>query len=372
MQKHLTKFSRAGLLLLGAFVWCLSGAAQAQDDLGLDLDLPSAAEAQVQDTAQDAGLPAGLDLPAEPAAAEEPAIQPLLPGAEPMQTVSETPPKPSEIQEVTTSPAEPPPASLASPKPDTGEMNMPNIPDSAQGNEKFNEDLFFDAEALVPESELASKGAPSKVDPSLNPGSRLIISTKTHNPGSKEARMVAAERAMKLGRYESALEIYNGLYTSNTRDPNVLLGRATALQHMGEDDEAIMAYEELLAIRPKNLEAQVNMQGLLSKRYPAVALRNLVDLQQDNPGNVAIVAQLAVVSAQLGHYADAIRYLGVAASMEPENANHVYNMAVIADRAGDKKSAIRYYEDALEIDTLYGSGRSIPRDTVFERLAQLR
>jgi Tfp pilus assembly protein PilF len=58
--------------------------------------------------------------------------------------------------------------------------------------------------------------------------------------------------------------------------------------------------------------------------------------------------------------------------MEPQNAGHVFNMAVIADRAGDKKQAITYYEEALEIDTLYGSGRSIPRDAVFERLAELR
>ena len=47
-------------------------------------------------------------------------------------------------------------------------------------------------------------------------------------------------------------------------------------------------------------------------------------------------------------------------------------MAVIADKAGDKKQAISYYEKALEIDTINGGGRSIPREVVYERLAQLR
>lgn len=236
----------------------------------------------------------------------------------------------------------------------------------------FSEDLFFDAEALVPTSDLSKQAAPSKVDPVMNPGSRLVVTTKQANPGSKEARLTAAQRAMKLGRYESALEIYEGLYAVNKRDPNILLGRATALQRAGYDDEAMVAYEDLLDLRPGNIDAQINLQGLLSTRYPAVALRNLRELAEAHPGNVAVVAQLAVVEARVGQYPEAIRHLGVAASIEPENASHLFNMAVIADRAGDKKQAIRYYEDALEIDTLYGAGKSIPRESVFERLAQLR
>lgn len=269
-------------------------------------------------------------------------------------------------------PLPPPEGTLAAPAPADG-ASAPGataaapVPDAA-----FDENLFFDAEALVPESELARKGAPSKVNPVLNPASRLVVATKDYNPGSKEARLVAAERAIKLGRFESALEIYNGLYTKNKRDPNILLGRAIALQSLNRDDEAINAYEELLGVRPGNLDAQVNMNGLVGKRYPAVALQNLQDIYKKNPGNTSVIAQVAVVQAKLGHYDDAIRFLGTAASMEPQNANHVFNMAVIADRAGDKKSAIRYYEEALELDTLYGSGRSIPRESVFARLAQLR
>ena len=82
--------------------------------------------------------------------------------------------------------------------------------------------------------------------------------------------------------------------------------------------------------------------------------------------------KLAVIEAKLGRYDDAIRYLGVAASLEPRNANHLYNMAVIADRAADREQAIKFYEEALEVDTLYGAGKSIPRENVFQRLAELR
>jgi len=254
---------------------------------------------------------------------------------------------------------------------ETQEITMPDIPEAAE-SEEFDENLFFDAEALVPRGEVARKGAPSKVDPVLNPGSRLVVVRTKHEAGSKESQLVAADRAMKLGRHESALSIYDGLYARNKRDPNILMGRAVALQRIGSNEEAMQAYEDLLDIRPRNLEARINLYGLLSKRYPAVALRNLMEWNEENPGRASIAAQIAVVQAQLGQYQDAIRYLGAAASMEPEQAGHVFNMAVIADRAGEKKQAIQYYEEALELDTLYGAGRSIPRESVFQRLAELR
>ncbi len=304
--------------------------------------------------------PSQKTVPVTPASAPQ-AVAPAVPsqkaasvpsGVPKTEPVQEATPAPSAAQEVLTPEAVP----------------VSSDPDS----EKFDENLFFDAEALVPSGEVAKKSAPSKVDPVLNPASRLVIATRTRSADSKDARLVSAERAMKLGRTESALEIYESLYVSNKRDPNVLLGRAVALQTLARDDEAIAAYEELLAIRPKNPDAQINLAGLVGRRYPAVALQKLRKLYEDNPGSTAIVAQMAVVEAKMGRTGDALKTLGMAASMEPQNASHIFNMAVIADHAGDKKSAVKYYEEALEIDTLYGAGQSIPRDSVFARLAQLR
>lgn len=166
--------------------------------------------------------------------------------------------------------------------------------------------------------------------------------------------------------------MYNALYAKNKRDPNILMGRAISLQHMGQDDEAIRAYEELLDIHPGNVQAQVNMLGLVGQRYPSVGLRRLLELREKEPGNVAIIGQIAVLAANSGQNDEALKYLGMAMSMEPNNATHAYNMAVIADKMGHKEDAVKFYESALETDSIYGGGKDVPREAVYERLAQLR
>lgn len=270
----------------------------------------------------------------------------------PPQDVGLDPPKVQKISEVT----------------DNKVVPIPTLTEEVNPDEN----LFFDAESLVPTGEMGRKGGPKKVNPRLEPASKFIVVKKNFGPKSKDAQLVSADRALKLGRYESALEIYETLYAKNKRDPNVLMGRAVALHHLGRTEEALRAYETLLDVKPENIDARVNMLGVLGQRFPAVALRQLMDLREKNSNHVGLVAQIAVVQAQMGQYDDAIRYLGVAASMEPGNATHVFNMAVIADRAGNKKDAVKFYEEALEKDTLSGSGQDIPRDTIFERLAQLR
>lgn len=232
-------------------------------------------------------------------------------------------------------------------------------------------EAFFDAEQLVPQGEMSKQG-PKRVNPTLQPASKLITVRKNAGEDTTTAQLVSAERAMSLGLYDSALEMFDKLYSKNKRDPRVLMGRAVALQNLGNFEDAMRMYEELSALDSRNVEVKVNMLGLLATKYPAIALRRLADLREEHPDNVGIVAQLAITEANVGDFESALKHLGMAASMEPQNANHLYNMAVITDRAGQTSQAVSYYEQALEVDSIYGSGRSIPREAVYERLANIR
>lgn len=242
---------------------------------------------------------------------------------------------------------------------------------SVMADTDIDEDVFFDADDIVPQGEMARSG-PVPVNPVTQPASKFITVTKNKSAGSKEAQFIAAERAMSLGRYDSALNILDVLYKKSPRDSRVVMGRATTLQKLGRFDEAMNMYERLADLEPNNIDVQVNMLGLLGTRYPSVALRRLIDLNARHQSHVGVMSQLAIAYAQAGDTQSALKYLGTVASIEPNNALHLFNMAVIADRSGRDSEAMKYYEKALEVDTIHGAGRTIPRDSVYQRLAQIR
>lgn len=233
-------------------------------------------------------------------------------------------------------------------------------------------DVYYDSAPGVPTGPLSNTVGPRKVDPTMEPASTMVIVQKDYGSGEQEAMVVAAGRALDLGRYESALEMYDTLYKKNKSDIRILMGRAVAQQNVGYRELAIQSYEEVLKADPKNADAVINMMGILRDEYPSVALRRLLDLKERHPGNSGLLAQIGMTYAALGQTQDAVRSLNMAASMEPRNATHLYNLAILFDRAGDASNAMKYYEQALETDAVYGAGRSIPRDQVYDRLSTLR
>lgn len=231
--------------------------------------------------------------------------------------------------------------------------------------------LYYDADSLGP-NPLSANKIPREVDPKYEPGSRFVVVQKGAGSGTVQAQIVAGKRAISLGRHSSALEIFESLYDKAPNSRQVLLGLAISQQNNGFTESAIATYEELLKIDPNNIEATVNMLGLVKVRYPAVAFRRLKDLWEKNPQNSSVAAQLGLTSAASGNVPDALRYLGIAASIEPQNASHFYNMAVLSDQVGATRDAINFYQKALEVDVTYSGGRSIPRDDIYDRLSFLR
>ena len=245
-----------------------------------------------------------------------------------------------------------------------------NVQGEAQPIEE-EPDVYFDS-ASTGLSDVVQDIAPVKVDPRQQPGQSFIIVKKHSEAGSYESRIVAANRALKLGRDASALSMFESLYKSNPRDPRVLMGLAVSQQKSGFKASAIKTYEELLRRAPNNHEAMVNMLGLMKDQYPEVALRKLMHLHEHNPHSPGVAAQIGMAHAKMGRYKEAMRYMGMALSLEPNNATHSYNIAIVADSMGEKNDAIGYYEEALQIDAMHGASRSIPRQVVYDRLAELR
>lgn len=365
---------------------------------------PSSASAFGEDAAEIPAPPPAADIPpaATDAAAATPVVPAVTPVSEPapapevpaveLPVVADAPAPPAEMpaapppaefpqvqtqQQTTAAPAVPAPVSEEGvvgrgATPSTVPAAVAVAVETPAPAVPAGEDVFFDSHAAVPSGAMAKNVGPRKVDPVMEPGSSFVVVNKTHGAQSQESLLVSANRALKLGRYDAAMEMYDSLYAKNKKDPAILMGRAVAYQKAGRSESAIQMYEELLAVDKNNGNALLNMLGLLRTQYPETALRRLMNLREQYPGNASVAAQIGLIEADLNHPDEALRYLGMAASIEPQNAQHYFNMAIVADRKGDKAQAIKLYEQALETDAVYGGGRSIAREQIYDRLAILR
>jgi Flp pilus assembly protein TadD len=295
-----------------------------------------------------------IPVPAEPASEPEPASADVVPTPQQLpEIVNASPPQQTEL----------PPAPAVTPEEPAKEPVV-----AVMNPVEKDEPVYYDAPMG---KALTDIPAPS-MDPKRGKHESIIVVSDTITASTQDSAVAAASRALRLGRYDTALDMYDELYRANPRDERILMGRAVTLQKLGRPAEAIKAYEALLDLSSGNPDAVVNLMGLIRKEHPAVALEKLLDLKARHPGNASILAQLGVAYADAGNLEDAAKSLLQASRIEPNNPQHYFNMGVIAERMKDRRLAIRYYEKALEIDAVYGTGRSINRDTIYDRLARLR
>ena len=241
-------------------------------------------------------------------------------------------------------------------------------PPSAASVANSGPNVYYDSNLAVPSG---TNIGIRKVNPIVEPSSRYVVVNRTAGANSLDAEIETAKRALSLNRYDAALDLYTRLYSKNNRDPRILMGMAYAQQKTGQEDAALRTYEQLLDIDSNNADALVNLLGILKNQYPSVALRRLEALRMDHPSHPGIVAQLGIIEAGLQDYDNALKHLGLAASIEPHNPKHFYNMAIVSDQAKRYSHAMELYQKALEVDSLYGGG-TLPRDTIYERLSKLR
>lgn len=317
--------------------------------------------------------------PAEPpkeeiklAQAETPAAPPALSAPEDttklaVPVADAKTPDPGKLKDIT-----PPPISPTQGAKTDASSPPPIVPPAAEKPGKAS-DAYYDSSAGMPTGKNGGTAGPRKVDPNIEPGQKFVVVSGVRNASDSESMIVAAGRALKLGRYDAALEMYDALYAKNKRDPRILMGRAVAQQNLGKDDAAISSYRELLDLDPDATDALANMLGLLKKQEPATALQRMMDMAKRYPANSGLAAQIGIAQGEMGNYPEAVRYLNMAATLDPSNPQHPFNMAVLADRQGDTASAIKFYEQALQANAISASGHtSIPKEVIYDRLSTLR
>lgn len=202
---------------------------------------------------------------------------------------------------------------------------------------------------------------------------KYLVVKKDHGENDADARLTAARLALTRGRDQAALELFDELYKEDPLDARVLMGRAVALQRLGQTEDAIGAYEVMLSRDPENIEAMTNMLGLLKGQDPEMAVERLRRLRQSHPANADITAQLGTMYGMVGDYKNALQYLDMADSLKPGHPGILYNKAIVYDRMGKAGEAGEIYRELLRRSAAGTMGQTnLPIETIRKRLSVLR
>lgn len=205
-------------------------------------------------------------------------------------------------------------------------------------------------------------------------GGATSTSVKAHivTEANDDPLLVAAERAMKLERYESALRLYETLEIMNPNYVRALKGKADALRALNRLDEAELIYQKVQRLSPHDSEVEDAILGVQATTNPNNALNGLLLKHKQDPINPNIAAQIAISYAKLGDYERSYLFWQKANTLKQNNPVFLYNMAVAADKTMRVTEAIGLYEKALYVDGAYFQGKNLKRGGIYDRLTYLR
>jgi len=203
------------------------------------------------------------------------------------------------------------------------------------------------------------------------PDSYVVVRKETDG-SALAARLKQGRSALMNNNDMAALQMFNEMQQDFPRDNRVSMGRALAMQKLGQYDQALGAYEEILEKDPKNLEALTNMLGILKQQNPSLALEKLGELREAYPFNADIAAQLGVAYASMQSYAEALKYFDIADALKPGNGYVMYNRAVALDRMGQEEKAAAVYRLIVRLAAEGALKEPVPVEVIRQRLSTMR
>jgi tetratricopeptide (TPR) repeat protein len=173
----------------------------------------------------------------------------------------------------------------------------------------------------------------------LEPGDPLAA----HNLG------VALRRA---GRLEEAIPMLSKAATLDAANPAILTNLGNVLAQAGRLDQAEDAYRNALKLQEKNGAVRFNL-GLLQLRR-----ENLAEAEEefqlaagllDGPAKARAAAFLGTTQYRRGFFGRAAESFGLAARVEPDRVDHLFNRAVAWAKSGMAAEAARSFDEALKL-----------------------
>ncbi len=196
--------------------------------------------------------------------------------------------------------------------------------------------------------------AVAKIESAVTPAPPVHIQHSQESDAVDPA-LLTAWQSYHNGDFDTASQLYSGVLRKDVQKHNspnrdALLGMAAVAQQRSQDAIAARYYTEVLALDPRDPNAQAGMSSLLEATGEAGAESRLKLLLAQRPEASALHFALGNHYAGQSRWGDAQQAYFTACALEPENAQYVFNLAVSLDHLGLGKLAVQHYRGALKLD----------------------
>lgn len=167
--------------------------------------------------------------------------------------------------------------------------------------------------------------------------------------------LLDAYQAYQRGDYVTAAQGYRQVLGKDALNRDALLGMAATSQQQGQDEAAQRYYRQLLLLDPRDPIANAALLAYAPDDSSNSESR-LKQMLAEQPRSGALHFALGNVYAEQSNWSEAQQAYFNAQTLEPNNAQFVFNLAVSLDHLGQGKLASQYYQQALQLDASGKSG----------------
>lgn len=218
----------------------------------------------------------------------------------------------------------------------------------------------------------APRPRPASAPKSAPEPERLVRITK--NQPKPNQTIETAYDALLAGQFDLAQRNYDLVLRSDPKNTDALLGLATIAFSRGESDRAYQYYLAALESNPTNATAQAGLIATGGQSDPGLAESRLKTALSGQPDSSALHFALGNLYARQARWGEAQQAFFNAYSIEPDNADFIFNQAVSLDHLHQTRLAAQYYRMALDTADRDGIARPVAfdREQVRTRIRQLQ
>lgn len=177
--------------------------------------------------------------------------------------------------------------------------------------------------------------------------------------GERSAALASADAWQRLERYDKAAEVAARALERYPADPDLLFRLAASLERQKKREEAVKAFEQLLAVRPDHA-AGLNYLGYMWAERGENLTRALELIQKAveiEPASGAYLDSLGWVWYQLGDLAKAEKFLLDASRLTPDDPTIEEHLGDVEEKRGNVEKARTHWRRSLALEPEDGGAK---------------